>query len=416
MVNSLNSRYFSKDDTIWSFCMPISFLLAQYDYGLGSIMLTYCILFAGYCVIKHKDFPVFKPLSIYTLWYVAILLSTVIVFGHSANRAFIMNLMKILITGYSVTIVGRHVDKDALYKCWKAVGLIVFVVLLFQFFQIFVLHHSVLPIRLLPLSSGELMRNDNWTNPSDRPVAFFSEPAMVVTFLSPLLLFSQQKKNMLMSIIVSVAILLTGSTSGLVVLIIMWGMSFFSYKFSKPAKIFMVILAILAVLAFLNLSMFSQSLEKITFEMSGESGNMDVRMLRGYWIYGVLDSRSQLLGISDYNISDYVYGNASEFTRQVGYEDNFYLNTVQRILIQTGAIGAVIYIWMLIRLWRSTEKTVNPYLSVGIVTMFFTSNFFINGSFFLQYTVILSYLKMFDENSCKMVKNNSPKKYVQEIR
>ena len=359
-------------------------------------MLTYCILFMGYCIIKYKEFPVFKPLSVYTIWYVLILLSTVVVYGHAADRAFIMKLFKILISGYCVTIVAKHLDRDALYKCWKVLGLLVCAVIAYQFFQTFILHHSVLPIRLLPVSSGELLRNENWTTPSDRPVAFFSEPAMVVTFLTPVLFFAQQKKELLISIIVTIAILLTGSTSGVMVLIIMWGLSFFSYKFSRPTKIFMVVLAVVAVFAFFNLSFFSQSLEKLTFELSGDSGNMDVRMLRGYWVYGVLDTRSQLFGISDYNISDYVYGNAREFTWQVGYEENFYLNTVQRILIQTGAIGAIIYIWMLVKLWISTEKAVKPYLAVVIVTMFFASNFYISGMFLLQYIIVLSYLKKFN--------------------
>lgn len=398
MVSSLNIKKYSKAETRWSLFMPFAFLLAQYEYGLGSVMLTYCILFMMFCVIKYTEFPVFKPLSIYTIWYVLILLSTVILYGHPASRAFVMKLIKILISGYCVTIVAKHLDKDALYKCWKVLGLIVCAVIVYQFFQIFVLHHSVLPVRLLPVSGAELIRNDNWTTPSDRPVAFFTEPAMAITFLSPVLFLAQQKKDVLVAVIISLAILLTGSTSGIMVLIILWGLSFFTYKISRPAKILMLILAVIAVASFFYLPFFSQSLEKLTFELSGDSGNMNVRMLRGYWVYAVLDTRCQLLGITDYNISDFVYSNASEFTWQVGYEDNFYLNTIQRILIQTGAVGAILYLWMLIKLWKSTEKTVNPYLAVVIVTMFFASNFYINGMFLMQYIIVLSYLKSDDHN------------------
>lgn len=412
MANTLNTRKISKGDSQWSFFLPFAFLFAQYEYGLGSVMLTYCILFMGYCIIKYREFPVFKPLSVYTIWYVLILLSTVVLYGHAADRAFVMKLFKILISGFCVIIVAKHVDKDSLYRNWKVLGMIVCAVIAFQFFQIFILHHSVLPIRLLPVSSGELMRNDNWTTPSDRPVAFFTEPAMVVTYLIPVLFFAQQKKDLLVSIIVSISILLTGSTSGIMMLIIMWGLSFFSYKFSRTAKIFMVVIAICAVIAFLNLSFFSQSLEKLTFELSGDSGNMDVRMLRGYWVYGVLDVRSQLLGISDYDIASYVYGNASEFTMQTVYEDNFYLNTIQRILIQTGALGALIYIWMLIQLWRSTYKEVQPYLAVVIVSMFFASHFYINGMFVMQFIILLSYLKKFDEKMGEKVRIKSQRQYV----
>lgn len=127
--------------------------------------------------------------------------------------------------------------------------------------------------------------------------------------------------------------------------------------------------------------------------MSGESSNMNTRMLRGWFIYAVLDTRSQLLGISDYDIASFIYGNASEFTWQTGYEDNFYLNTAQRIFIQTGAVGAVLYVWMLIRLWKSTDKIVHPYLAFVIVSMFFGSEFYISGLFVMQFIVLLAYLK-----------------------
>ena len=59
--------------------------------------------------------------------------------------------------------------------------------------------HSVLPIRLLPVRSEDLALQENWITPSDRPVAFFTEPAMVIAFLTPVLLFAQQKKRIFCS-------------------------------------------------------------------------------------------------------------------------------------------------------------------------------------------------------------------------
>lgn len=394
---SISNRVFSQTEPRWSFFLPIAFLLVQYGYGMGNIMLTYCILFSGYCVVKYSEFPIFKPLSIYTIWYLAILLSTVLVYGHEANRAFLMRLFQIAISGYCVTIIAKHLDKDALYRCWKVLGLIVCAVVVYQFFQIFFLHQSVLPIRLLPVKSEQLMRLENWTELSQRPVAFFTEPAMVVAFLTPVLFFAQQKKEWWVSTIVSVAILLSGSTSGVIALTVMWGVFLFSYKISKTSRVVLILLFVAAVFVFLNSSIFSSSLGKINYELSGESGNMNVRVMRGWWVYAVLDTRFQLFGITDYDLSSFIYRYAPEFTWQTGYEEHFYLNTVQRILIQTGVVGAVLYIWMLIKLWMSINKLVWPYLSVVIVSMFFASNFFANGLFVLQYIVILSYLTKFDK-------------------
>ena len=404
MKYSLNGVKTVKKESGWSFFLPIAFLLVQYGYGLGNIMLTYCILFAGYCVIRYQEFPTFKPLSVYTIWYVLILLSTVLVYGHKSDLGYWFRLIQVIISGYCVAIIAKHLDEETLYRCWKVVGLIVCAAVAYQFFQTFVLHQSVLPIRLLPVRSDELMRNENWTTLSERPVAFFSEPAMVVAYLTPVLLFAQQKRELGIAIIVSVAILLSGSTSGVIALGIMWGASIFSYKMSKAVKMFIVVLLGAAVVVFLNSPLFSDSLEKISYEMSGDSSNMAVRALRGWWVYGVLDTRAQLLGITDYDIANYVYGNASEFTWQTGFEENFYLNTAQRILIQTGLVGAVIYIWMLVKVWMNTEKEIKPYLLVVIISMFFASNFYTNGMFVMQFIVILSHLKRY--TSPKEIKGN----------
>lgn len=414
MKNSINSRTYKADEKSWSFFLPFAFLLSQYGYGIGGMMITYFILFAGYFIIKYSEFPVFKPLSIYTLWYAAVLLGTVFIFGHALNIPFIFHLIQILIVGYAVTIIAKHVDKESLYRCWKVLGLIVCLVVLYQFVQIFVFGHSVLPIRLLPVRSEELALNDNWTTPSDRPIAFFTEPAMVIAFLTPVLLFAQQKREYLVAIIVSIAILLTGSTSGVIALLIMWGFYIVSIKLSRTVKIVLALLFISAIFAFLTLDIFSGSIEKINHELSGVSGNMEARMLRGWWLYAILDLRSQLFGISDYDIASFVYSIAPELTFQTVLEDNFYLNTAQRILIQTGAVGAVLYIWMLIKLWLSTNKAVKPYLLYVIVSMFFASNFYINGLFGLQYVVLLSYLTKFEEEKDTRMKIKR-RNYVQEV-
>ena len=131
-------------------------------------MITYFILFAGYFVFKNSEFPVFKPLSVYTLWYVAVLLGTVVIYGHAVNIPYVFHLIQILIVGYAVTIIAKHVDKESLYRCWKVLGLIVCLVVFYQFVLIFVWGHSVLPIRLLPVRAQDLAFQENWTTTTCR--------------------------------------------------------------------------------------------------------------------------------------------------------------------------------------------------------------------------------------------------------
>ncbi len=398
-----------------SFFLPVAFFLFQYgSYGIYGLMYSYLLLCCVFCVFRYQKIPVFKPLLIYTICLVAFTFINSAFVGGIFSRRLIVTIVLYLFCGCSVAIIAKHVDKDALYKCWKFLGILVGIIVVYQFVQLTFLHHSVHAINVLPLTSADIEACVNWTVDHDRPVSFFTEPAAVVSFLTPLLAMAQQKRDYLTSISVSVFILLTASTSGLIVLLIMWSTVLSQIKFSALTYVLVTSCSAVILYLFLATDLFATSVQKVLYETSGDSSNMYVRVIMGWNIFFNLDLRSMLMGIPDIDLTNFALNHASEYVNaMVLWGDDIYTNSAQKVFLFSGFIGAFVYIWMLYKLYKSIEKGAKPFFWTVVVLMFFSSNFYINGLFVMQFIFLLSYRKQerIKMNIIKVQTNHIHQKY-----
>ena len=391
---SLNAKKYSSQETALSFLLPLAFFLFQYgSYGIYGIMYTYLLFCCVYYVFRYHHIPIFKPLLIYTMCLVILTFINCSIVGGGLSKRLIISIILYLFCGCSVSIIADHTNKDALYKCWKFLGFFTGIIVVYQFIQITFLHHSVHVINVLPLTSADIEACDNWIEDHERPIAFFTEPAVVVSFLTPLLVMAQQKKDFITAIIVSASILLTASTSGLIVLLIMWSTALSQIKFSFLTYILVFSVSAVILYLFLATDLFGSSVEKIMYETSGESTNMYVRVLMGWNIFINLDLRSLLMGIPDIDLTNFALNRATELVNAgvLWGDDEIYTNTAQKVFLYSGFIGAGIYIWMLYKLYKSLEKGAKPFFWSVVVLMFFSSNFYFSGLFVMQYIFLLSF-------------------------
>lgn len=403
MFKSLNTRIYDRTETILSFFLPVAFFLFPYaNYGMFGIMFTYAFMCCMLFLIKFNHFPVFKPLSVYTILLVIFTIFNCAFVGGIISKRLLFTIILYLFCGYSVSIIARHTDKDALYKCWKYLGILVCLVLAYQYIQITFMGQYVHAINVLPLTKADILSCDNWLEEHDRPVSFFTEPAAVVGFLAPLLSLAQQKKDFLVAIMVSVAILLTASTSGLIVLLILWSTYFLNIKFSLWTYILFSVLLGGILFVFLSTNLLQSSVDKLLFEMSGESGNMYTRVIMGWNVFSTLDTRSMLMGIPDIDLTNYAYNHASEFVNSLVLAgDDIFTNSAQKVCLYSGLIGAVVYIWMLANVYKNVDKRIRPYFWTVIVLMFFASNYYVSGLFVMQFIILLSYVQMPEKKKYK---------------
>ena len=390
-MESLNTKIYSRQETLLSFFLPVAFFLFQYgSYGIYGIMYTYLLFCCIYYIFKYQHIPVFKPLVFYTICLVLFTFVNCAFVGGVLTRRLIVSIFLYLFCGYSVSIIAEHVDKDALYRCWKFLGIVVGVVIVCQFFQITFQHHSVHVINVLPLTQADIDACYNWIADHDRPIAFFTEPAAVVGFLIPLLAMAQQKRDFFCFISVSIFILLTSSTSGLIVLIIMWPVYLFRKNNFRTCVLVFFLVAVI-VYIFLATDLFRTSVDKVIYETSGESSNMYVRVIMGWNIFFNLDIRSMIMGIPDIDLTDFALRHAADLVNGgvIWGDDELYTNTAQKLFLFSGFIGAGVYIWMLNKLYKSLEKDAKPYFWSVIVLMFFSSNFYFSGLFVMQFIFLL---------------------------
>lgn len=390
---SINEKKYSRQETALSFLLPVAFFLFQYgSYGIYGIMYTFLLLCCVYYVFRYQRFPIFKPLLIYTLYLVILTLINCTVVGGLWSKRLIVTVLLYLFCGCSVPIIAEHIDKDALYKCWKFLGILTGIIIVYQFVQITFFHHYVHAINVLPLTKEDIEACENWIADFDRPIAFFTEPAAVVSFLTPLLAMAQQKRDFLTAISVSVFILLTASTSGLIVLILMWATSLSQIKFNFLTYVIVFFFAAVLLYLFLATSLFETSVEKILYETSGESSNMYVRVIMGWNIFFNLDLRSMIMGIPDIDLTNFALNHASEYVNaRVLWGDDIYTNSAQKVFLFSGIIGACVYTWMLAKLYKSLGRGAKPFFWTVVALMFFSSNFYISGLFVMQFIFLLAY-------------------------
>lgn len=393
---NVNTSKYTKFENIWSVFVPISFFFTQYQYGIGNINITFSFLYAILCFFMFKRNKIYWPLVLYTLWLV-IHVSLAVLRGVAPfTYQFIALVSLWCICTFSVIIIAQHVNMERIYKIWQVLGVIVCVAIIAQSIMIYGFGQRVSVIALLPPTYGDNQININWLIDHSRPVSFFTEPSAEITFLAPLLFISLNKNKLFFSVFVTLCMLLTTSTGGIIALFIIWGSYLYYSKAPKIVKKIAFVLMLFISFFLLVLPVFDATIDKLIFELSGESNNLFSRVYGGWLLYANLDISSQIFGISHYDLSTFIrehpqyYPFVSQSRLAVGA--NFFFNTAQRIFLQTGLIGGYLYYRMLYNIYKNTSNMVKPYLLYVIAAMFFEFNFYNNNMFMLQYTVILAYL------------------------
>lgn len=216
----------------------------------------------------------------------------------------------------------------------------------------------------LPLDMGKdidaSLFYDYYVGETSRLSSFFSEPALYVQYVLPLLvieLFSAKKfKGWLKVGLIFISILWTESGNGLLVLIIVFISYIIHYIISGGTlKIIIVPVILAGALMFgqryINTESGEKLLERQTELDSGiEASSGFVRILRGYYVYEEYSPLEKLIGIN--NLSKQVEKiNTCKAAHTFG-EDDYYANTFQKFLLNTGLIGAILFFVIMAYLFR----------------------------------------------------------------
>lgn len=374
--------------------LPFFQLFSQYQVGIISIGSILLILVAGLSLArksgKIRVMNTYKPYLIF-LVYVVLRDVVRVVFGPDPVQSQVNRMIEYLVLYFLVFIIcSQSLDEDKLYKVWKIAGVIYTLGILYQVIQIYVLGHGIAPISIIP---GYVLR------PEDdiaqlRPSSFFAEPAAFAIVMFPLEFLALKRKDFRWAVFSTISILLSASTVGIILSVVLWASSMLSKDSSTKRKIVTILLAAIIIALFMNMEVFDISLAKFISVTNGESTFVS-RVENGFDVVGGQSFLSLILGTNYHDVLTFVSDHFNSFSSsRLVRSEKIFLNTFSRLIFQYGIIGLLLYIYPLITYLRNKRFGAKPFVIMVLVAIF-GQTMLLNSYYF---TLIMLFI-LYDNNS-----------------
>lgn len=277
-------------------------------------------------------------------------------------------------------------NEDALYKAWKIAGVIYSAGLLYHIVLIYIIGGKAEPISIIP---GYSIRD---VYAESRPSSFFAEPAAFASALLPLEFMALRRADYKWAIGTTLFLLLSTSSIGVILSVVLWVATVLFSKIKLAQKALITILGVAFVFAFLNMGVFSASLEKIIAVADGES-TVGSRVVSGFELIQTFDFSELIFGTNFRQATSYIAANPEALPRdshayitiQLG-ESNF-LNTFSYFIFSYGIIGLLAYILPLVR-WFFRKTKSKTYILMMMVAIF-AQGALLNSMFFSTLMILL---------------------------
>lgn len=384
MLLNIKNTTFDKSVSIVLAISPIlqTYGWPKYDFGFLSIV----ILYFWWISIRFKRVGIMPKLLNAYLWYylAAYILGCLMVFRFE----FPLGWAKI----YLVYLIFFSCIKFKLLK--KYYEWVAYTSIIFLFIQVIAFNTAGIKIpgvtSLLPLSFDNLEYSQKYIeiNMSNtvRSCSFFSEPARCAQYLLPLLAITLFDRNIKLRyykvIIICLALLLLKSGNAVYIMTIVF-ICYMVYslttRWSTKKFIFNIIIVVSgAVGSFYYIN--TESGQELLGRQSEIENNNDgssgfLRIYRGYALYEAMSPFEKVIGINNKTLMTQA-ANKSSIASMFG-EDDFYFNTVQNILIKTGIIGTILFILLIIYLFRRSSPP-GKAIIVGLVLLSFVASMYLS--------------------------------------
>tara|TARA_B100001778_G_scaffold333588_1_gene342507 strand:- start:4053 stop:5249 length:1197 start_codon:yes stop_codon:yes gene_type:complete len=385
MFDELNKKL--ANAVIPMFIMLAPYAILKQFYSVG---LFICLLYSLFSVSFLKnDFVIPKSLLWFFLSFSGIYTINIIRNGDQ-SLGMINFIIGAILTFFYIGSLIKYFEFERFYKTYKILCLVSCGLVIYQGIRLFFWGVPAVPINLLPVAEADYNYWDFFKG--ERPSGFFSEPQAFCSFILPFFIFSLYRKEYLLSIFTFIAILLSASTLGLgISIIITVYFMFFEKERAKSSKIFIAsgFFLIFGILAYFG--MLDTSVEKI----SKTPLENNIRLVRGFYIYSKFNPIDLFLGISS-DLQKYVLSNVKEswvslYTssgneRLLGYTTSF-----SGLLIQFGLPSFILYLMFLWKCFVNSSKD-SKVLVLVTFALCFVQTIIFNAWFVFYVSIILGML------------------------
>lgn len=350
-------------------------------FPLSSIFLIVLIcikIFSDQRLRLDKDFAL---ISIF------IIFSSLLFFAYYSNFLILKNLLFSLVSIFSILFLFKNFNFKLFYKSYSFAAIISIVGIFIQAAYVYFGNNRLTgPIVAFP----SLLSDSNIALSSNRPMSFFAEPQAFATYILVFIILSIYRKKVLLTILSVIAIFLSGSSLGILMIIIILPLTLLDQKMYKSLYIVLVIgTAILLLLT--RIETFNFIFEKI---MNIDISN-DLRLANGFKIYFSLPLFNMVFGSGIGNFSAILDMNDIPYL-------SLYRSSISGILIDFGAIFFVFYIIFLfknLRLSRGPQRII----LISLLILSFGQTIFLN-SWFTLYMGVFYILKFEKKNKSEVIK------------
>ena len=332
---------------------------------INNILYLYLFFHITISVISLKKIYVPKVILIFSFFYLyafVVGLRYCIANDIDLRLEYTIHIFLMLYVLLYFSLLSKHET----YLFWKVFYFISFILVFVVFIQ-FILY------KLTGVFISFVERSQEY-----RPAAFFSEPAhysmlMVLVHLSLLLkldpLYIKKGIRILISTLISISLLLSSSSSGMIYVLFVWGLWILKEKsVSLSLKLFfLVILSLIFTCMFIFTDELSTAYEHFMSTDFSSITSGSFRIARGFDLFSTLSFTEKLFGIGCGSIDNYII--SSNF---ISIYDNYenihsnYVSALSSFLLEGGALGTFVFVVSIVLLLYK-----NKFHNASLLIMFF---------------------------------------------
>jgi len=252
-----------------------------------------------------------------------------------------------------VISLSKKIDKKKFFNIYCFFVWACLAAILFQSIEVYVLNKNM--TILVPFSEYTT-KDQTLLNSSMRPCAFFMEPQHFASFVMPYLLITLRRNKYIEAIVITVSILLSTSTQGLLCAALLWMIYIITYREIKvQVRLLLVFLAIVMIVVFIYSSYFAVAYNKLM----NTNWKHNIRLTRAFDVFREMPLFDQMFGIGTRNINNYIRttGVGKSWLMSDLSPAHNYVSTLGGNFVEYGFWGGMAYIFMLIFMFKKAGIT-----------------------------------------------------------
>lgn len=372
-----------KDIGIYEILFALYPILVGYKYSFPVFALLLIVMAIWGGMKNHKSINISKPL----IWLTIYVVIHEVVLRMLLNKVpgyFDNNLLSYAIVLVSIPFIASALNYKKLVGSINWVAIVCIIGLIYQYI-VMMAGGEVHPIKL-PFMP-DMDETSRLYSILMRPSSFFWEPQSYCSFMMVPQFLAFSEKKMAWAAIITLSMLLSGSTTGIITSAIIFLLYIFSGEISKKVRNRLIIIAVAIGCTFIFSSLFDKGREK----MENVDYESTSRLYNGPALVAHMPISDLVFGGVSASVPDYYFEGKAPGAILLEKFDTIYVSTIWLAIVKLGLVGFILYLAVYIKPMRN-NKNIRFFLIPLIATLFSNPDF-IGSVFAFEFIFIYSFIR-----------------------